>query len=158
MSRLFDKMRRQRKEAPFNALKASYSDKTIGGADIPTKGLPADYIALKIDGDCLVPRAHDGEIVIAERKLPKPGELAVFWFKGRARPVVKVLRTRLDLLYPFVPGGNCVAVIEFEQSNPPKRYAVSIDEIECIARVHSVRSERGERAASKPAKAMAVQS
>jgi hypothetical protein len=98
---------------------------------------PSEAFGLKMVGNCLAPRAVDGQIVVVESKLPEPGDLAVFWFKGQAMPAVKILCSPI-VGYPLHPESECIPIIEAEQLNPPKRYCVGLDKIECIARVHSV--------------------
>jgi len=132
--------------APFDRVRAEYANSPgLGTAVLLPRRTPAECVTLKVDGDCLDPKLRHGQIVIVERKMPKSGELAVFWFKGAERPIIKILRTGLDHIYPYVPGGNCVAMIEFEQTNPPKRFRAQVDRIACIARVHSVLPEKQTR-------------
>jgi hypothetical protein len=102
-----------------------------------SKDWPPDAFGLTISGNCLAPRAGNGQIVVVESKLPDPGDMAVFWFKGQHMPAVKILCSRI-IGYPLHPESECVPIIQMEQLNPPQRYAVRLDKIECIARVHSV--------------------
>jgi hypothetical protein len=101
------------------------------------KKAPPDSFGLKISGNCLAPRARDGQFAIVESKLPKPGDLAVFWFKGHLMPTIKILSGPI-IGYPLHPESECIPIIQVEQLNPPQRYEVRLDKIECIARVHSV--------------------
>jgi hypothetical protein len=34
--------------------------------------------------------------------------------------------------------GNCIPIVQADQLNPPKRFSIRVDAIECVARVHSV--------------------
>ena len=47
-----------------------------------------------VDGDCLEPVVHHGEIISAEPILPEPGELACFFFSKQDKGSVKRLITR----------------------------------------------------------------
>jgi hypothetical protein len=99
--------------------------------------MPAEIFGLKMVGDCLAPRACEGQVVVVESRLPEPGDLAVFWLKGGTMPIVKVLRSPIHG-YPFHPESECIPIINVEQLNPPQRFSIRLDKIECIGRVHSV--------------------
>lgn len=112
---------------------------TIGSVLAP-KDVHPDAVALKIVGDCLEPRLKDGDRVIIEPlPLPEPGDLAVFWFKGREdNPVVKILRTPLRHGFPHNPKSEVELIVIAEQLNPPGHYRIRAGEIERVARVHSI--------------------
>jgi hypothetical protein len=123
---------------PFTARAAAYASK--GDIDrVPRpKTAPSEAFGLKVVGDCLSPRVRDGQIVVVGPRLPKPGDICVIWFKGQEGCVTKILLTDIAGLYPHNPKSNCIAIVEVEQLNPPRRYSCSIDKIECIASVYSV--------------------
>lgn len=102
------------------------------------RGVSSAAFAMQGDGDCLNPRVRDGQMILVEPgRLPQPGELMVLWIKGNPGPIVKILSKEI-FGYPLHPESNVVPAVYFEQLNPPKRYQVFIDKVECIARVHSV--------------------
>jgi hypothetical protein len=103
---------------PFQK-KSAGSKKVLSMVTVRGKVSP-EAIAMKIDGDCLHPRARHGQLAIVENKLPEPGDLAVFWFKEHERPIVKVLRHKI-YGWPHNPRSNVTMPIEFDQFNPPKR-------------------------------------
>ena len=113
-----------------------------GSVKVPADVHPAAF-ALEIKGDCLAPRANDGDRVIVEPSpLPRPGELAVFWLKDQEMPAVKILRTSLEHGFPHNPKSEVELLVIAEQLNPPKCYRIPAGQIDRIARVHSiVRSE-----------------
>jgi hypothetical protein len=108
------------------------------------KGVSSDAFGLKIAGDCLARRAKDGQFVIVESQLPEPGDLAVIWLKGRDTPITKILTSRIHG-YPAHPDSECFTLVYLEQLNPPSRFCVSLDKVECIARVHSIVRAKGRR-------------
>jgi hypothetical protein len=115
----------------------------IGSVPCPD-GVHPDAFALKVVGDCLEPRVSDGcKVIVEPSPLPGPGELAVFWFKGREdKPVVKILRTSLEWGFPHNPKSEIELIVIAEQLNPPEHYRIPAGQIEQVARVHSiVRSE-----------------
>ena len=116
----------------------------LSNRELPEEGrwpLPADAhpkaFGLKIIGNCLAPRALEGQVVLVEPTMPQPGELAVFFFKGGGLPTCKVLSKPI-YGYPLHPESEVVPVAELEQLNPPKRYHLPLDRVEAIGRVHSV--------------------
>jgi hypothetical protein len=103
--------------------------------------LPADAhpetFGLQIVGNCLAPRALEGQVVLVEPTMPKPGELAVFFFQGGGLPICKML-SRPIFGYPHHPESEVIPVAEIEQLNPPKHFHVLLNKVEAIGRVHSV--------------------
>jgi hypothetical protein len=67
------------------------------------ENLHVNGVGLKIVGDCLSPQARAGQIAIIEPILPRPGEIAAFWFKGQAGPVVKIPRSELKAIGRCIP-------------------------------------------------------
>jgi hypothetical protein len=94
-------------------------------------------VALRVKGDCCAPRACDGQTVTIDPLLPEPGELVVFWIKGQPMPGMKILSKPI-FDYPPHPESEVVHLLEVEQLNPPRRYRIPLDQVECIGRVHSV--------------------
>ncbi len=113
------------------------SELPIGHVPRP-EGVHLEAFGLVIRGDCLSPRARDGQVAIVEPMLPEPGEMAAFWFKGRSQPVVKILHTPLQYGFPAHPESEVFLAIEAEQLNPPKRYFTAADKLERVCRVHSI--------------------
>ena len=103
------------------------------------EGAHPESFGLTMSGNCLAPRASHGQVMIVEPIRPEPGEIAVFWFKGQDMPAAKILRTDLKMTgFPVHPKSEVVPIIEFEQINPPRRYAVDGGTLEECFRVHSV--------------------
>jgi hypothetical protein len=94
-------------------------------------------VALIVKGDCCAPRACNGQAVTIDPLLPEPGDLAVFWIKGQPMPGMKVLSKPI-FGYPHHPESEVAHLLEVEQLNPPQRYRISMADVECIGRVHSV--------------------
>ena len=100
-------------------------------------GASSKAFGLVITGHCLEPKVRDGQVVIVEQGLPKPGELAVVWAKGWEIPQVKILAREI-VGFPHHPANNCVHGIELEQLNPPRRLKIWADRVERNMRVHAV--------------------
>jgi hypothetical protein len=93
-----------------------------------------------VDGDCLEPVVHHGEIISAEPILPQPGELACFFFNKQDRGSVKLLVTPIRG-FPVHPESTVIQVIEAQQLNPPKRYHCLANNLEAVHRVRWVRRD-----------------
>jgi hypothetical protein len=117
--------------------KATLPPLQLGTVRLP-KGVHPEGFGLHVVGNCLSPRAENGQIAIVEPVLPEPGDMAVFWFKGQKTPVVKILVTPLRSFFPAHPQSEVVLIVQAEQLNPPKRYSVEADKIERLCRVHSL--------------------
>jgi hypothetical protein len=70
--------------------------------------------------------------------LLEPGDMAVIWLHGRADAAAIKDPPHAHLRLSGYPESECVPIIEFEQLNPPKRYAVLLSKIKKISRVHSM--------------------
>jgi hypothetical protein len=101
-------------------------------------GAAIPYVAFRVRGDCCEPFAKDGELIMVDRSRPSPGDLTVTFVQGDAMPMLKRLKSKLDFIYPFVPGSDCVAMIEFEQPKDNRCFYVPVDQIQCIARVAKI--------------------
>jgi hypothetical protein len=111
---------------------------TINRVHIP--GPPAFHekgYLVSIDGDCLEPVVHHGEIVAVEPTLPKAGELACF-FKGKENGSVKLLVNTIRG-FPVHPDSAVVQLILAQQFNPPQCYRCLADQLDAIHRVVWVR-------------------
>ena len=99
--------------------------------DFPTH---PEAVACNIRGGCLAPVVCDGDVVIAEPVLPKPGELAVVW-PVEGTPLIKYLTTSLDYGFPHSPKSNVALLIRLRMLNPPTAFFVRADKVERIWRV-----------------------
>ncbi len=110
----------------------------IGWCSLPKGKSVKDAIGLRVAGDCLAPEVNDGDVVVLDSKVPKPGELAVIWFKGAA-PIIKYLVSDLTFFYPYNPKSEIVLRAIVRQTNPMKQLAFELnDRVECIASVRTV--------------------
>jgi len=100
-------------------------------------GTSRGAFGLVVTGDCLSPKVKNGQVVIVDKGLPKPGELAVVWATGLAMPQVKVLAAPIRG-FPHHPESTVCHGIELEQLNPPRRFRIWADRIEKIMRVAAV--------------------
>jgi hypothetical protein len=93
---------------------------------------------VSVDGDCLEPVIHHGEVVAVEPMLPKVGELACFFFKGKENGSVKRLLNSIRG-FPVHKDSTVVQLILVQQLNPPKCYQCLADQLDAIHRVVWVR-------------------
>jgi hypothetical protein len=93
---------------------------------------------VSVDGDCLEPVIHHGEVVAVEPTLPKAGELACFFFKGKENGSVKRLLNTIRG-FPVHPDSTVVELILAQQLNPPRCYQCPADQLDAIDRVVWVR-------------------
>lgn len=115
----------------------------------------ADFYCLIVDGRCLEPRIRHGDYIVVAPHAPiQPGDLAVFYIKGReANPAIK------RLVVPPPPNwatwkidsdSEVVPAVIVEQDNPPKQMTTTVDRLAAIHRViASVRREDAETYASE---------
>lgn len=100
-------------------------------------GTSRDAFGLVVVGNCLSPKVKDGQVIICEKGLPRPGELVVVWAKGLDRPQVKIL-ARAVFGFPHHPESTVCHSIELEQLNPPRRFRMWADGVDKIMRVAAV--------------------
>ena len=117
--------------------KQRYSDDKASPRVPLPKGIHPESFGLKISGDCLAPLAISGQVLLVEPIRPEPGDIAVIWIKGQSMPAAKILKTKL-YGFPIHPESEVIPIFEFEQLNPPKRFAVAGDKIEECFRVERV--------------------
>ncbi len=65
----------------------------------------------------------DGQIVIVEDALPKPGDLVVLWLRDVEQPVVKVLSKEI-IGFPHHPRSEVVCGVYVEQIEPAQKVRV----------------------------------
>jgi hypothetical protein len=109
--------------------------------------VPADAFGLTLVGDCLKPLARSGQVAVVTEGLPQPGELVVLWPKGGSRPQLKILRSPI-VGWPPHPDSAVVPTVEVATLNPPRSYWFWLDQVEHIARVHSLIPARSRRSAA----------
>jgi hypothetical protein len=114
----------------------AYTADGIGEVPRPS-GTSRDAFGLVVDGDCLAPKVRNGQVIIVEKGLPRPGELAVVWAKGLDRPQVKILAREL-FGFPHHPESTVCHSVELEQLNPPRRFRMWADGVDKIMRVSAV--------------------
>ncbi len=101
-------------------------------------GIP-DVYTMTVDGGCLAPLVPDGALVFAAPGIwPGIGDLALIYVRGAARGVLKRIVTigprEWTLRRPH-PGDEVVAVVQFDQLNPPKFYCIEGSKIEAVHKV-----------------------
>jgi len=134
--------KKQTKTPPAKAGRPSTSSTPAitkdGIGEVPRPaGASRDAFGLVVQGDCLAPKVKNGQIVVVDKGLPKPGELAVIWAKGCDRPQVKYLAAPI-FGFPHHPESTVCHGIELEQLNPPRRLRIWADRVERIMRVAAV--------------------
>ena len=114
---------------------------TINGRTLPgPPELHEKGYLVAVDGNCLEPLVHHGEVISAEPVLPQPGELACFFFSKQDSGSVKRLITPIRG-FPVHPESTVVQVIEVQQLHPPKRYYCVASNLEAVHRVRWVRRD-----------------
>jgi phage repressor protein C with HTH and peptisase S24 domain len=103
-------------------------------------GLHERGYLVAVNGDCLEPVVHNGEVIAVEPVLPKAGELACFFFKGQDNGSVKRLLNDVSG-FPVHPDSTVVQLIRVQQLNPPKCFHCTADQVEAIHRVVQVRRD-----------------
>jgi hypothetical protein len=86
---------RPSKTAPAKAGRRGSSSSAIttdGCGSVPhPAGVSPGAFGLVVTGDCLAPKVRDWKVLLFEKGLPKPGELAVIWAQGLDMPQLKIL-------------------------------------------------------------------
>jgi hypothetical protein len=107
------------------------------------QGVTSDAFGLVADGNCLAPTIEAGETILVEPDtLPRPGELAVVWFRGGLGPVGKVLHSPL-FGYPHNPDSDAEVVLRLGQLQPPRLFQTGMGNVAKIARCCGVYDKRG---------------
>ncbi len=96
----------------------------------------ADVYAVDLAGDCMEPHFERGDILfISPSAEPRCGDFVVFYpVKDGQRPQLKRL-VLLPFRWDAPANGTIMPITVFEQTNPPKRYAVAIDRIQAAHKV-----------------------
>jgi len=97
-------------------LSAPTPDGVVEYVDLPGLGpQPPGTFALRVDGDSMIPRIRDGDIVVSRRgAAPQPGRTAIVRVRGRVGVTVKLWR----------PEGETVHLVPINEARDPSVLAL----------------------------------
>jgi len=121
--------------------------------DVPAEFRHDAYV-MRLDGDCLEPKVHDGDCALIAPGMPiRRGDFVVLWPKNPVqRPAIKrLVMAPMEGWEKFNESWEGLPLVIVEQLNPPRQYRIGVDKLSAIQRVVTTfRPGDHERVAIKP--------